>query len=199
MRPNAVHVRMLGAGGHAAVAADAWESSGGQIVAFHSDNPGGVAVAGPLSLAIASDERLHIAIGDNRVRRRVAEGIEDARCPIIRHASAIVSKSALVGAGTLICAAAVLQPRCRIGRHTIINTAAIVEHDCDISDFVHVAPGARLAGGVSLGEGAFVGIGAVIIPGIRIGAFAVVGAGAVVIRDVDPETIVVGNPARKLR
>jgi UDP-2-acetamido-3-amino-2,3-dideoxy-glucuronate N-acetyltransferase len=48
-----------------------------------------------------------------------------------------------------------------------------------------------------VGEGASVGLGAVILPGITIGAFALVGAGAVVTRNVAPQAIVVGNPARQ--
>jgi sugar O-acyltransferase (sialic acid O-acetyltransferase NeuD family) len=193
-------LRMLGAGGHAAVAADAWEEAGGRILAFHADGGGG-GPADPLPIAdaIESGDMLHIAIGRNEVRRRLSDGIEDGRFPPVRHPTAIVSRSAAVSAGVLVCAAAILQPRCRIGRHTIVNTAALVEHDCVIGDYVHIAPGVRLAGNVSIGDGAFVGIGASVIPGIRIGADAVVGAGAVVIRDVEPGAVVAGNPARALR
>jgi acetyltransferase-like isoleucine patch superfamily enzyme len=35
--------------------------------------------------------------------------------------------------------------------------------------------------------------------GIRIGDAAVIGAGSVVTKDVEPDTIVAGNPARYLR
>lgn len=45
-------------------------------------------------------------------------------------------------------------------------------------------------------EGASIGGGAVILPGVRVGRRAMVGAGAVVTRDVPPNAIVVGNPAR---
>jgi UDP-2-acetamido-3-amino-2,3-dideoxy-glucuronate N-acetyltransferase len=48
-------------------------------------------------------------------------------------------------------------------------------------------------------HGATLGSGAVIGGGIRIGRRALVGAGAVVTRDVEPESVVVGNPARPLR
>lgn len=37
---------------------------------------------------------------------------------------------------------------------------------------------------------------AVILPGVRIGANSIVGAGAVVMRDVPPNVMVLGNPAR---
>ena len=37
------------------------------------------------------------------------------------------------------------------------------------------------------------------LPGVRIGKRALVGAGSVVTKDVPPEVIVVGNPARLLR
>jgi acetyltransferase-like isoleucine patch superfamily enzyme/dTDP-4-dehydrorhamnose 3,5-epimerase-like enzyme len=44
--------------------------------------------------------------------------------------------------------------------------------------------------------GASIGANSTILPGITIGERAMVGAGAVVTRDVPPDTIVVGNPAR---
>jgi len=48
---------------------------------------------------------------------------------------------------------------------------------------------------VTIEENAFIGANACILPGIRIGKNAVVGAGAVVTRDVQPYTVVAGNPA----
>lgn len=45
-------------------------------------------------------------------------------------------------------------------------------------------------------SGASIGGGAVLLPGVRIGRRAMVGAGAVVTRDVPPNAVVVGNPAR---
>jgi acetyltransferase-like isoleucine patch superfamily enzyme len=44
--------------------------------------------------------------------------------------------------------------------------------------------------------GASIGANATLLPGVTVGERAVVGAGAVVTRDVPPDTIVVGNPAR---
>jgi acetyltransferase-like isoleucine patch superfamily enzyme len=45
-------------------------------------------------------------------------------------------------------------------------------------------------------RGASIGANATIVCGITVGEYAIVGAGAVVIRDVQPYTLVVGNPAR---
>ncbi len=48
-------------------------------------------------------------------------------------------------------------------------------------------------------RGASIGSGATILCGVTIGERAIVGAGAVVTRDVPPDTIVAGVPARVLR
>jgi acetyltransferase-like isoleucine patch superfamily enzyme len=48
-------------------------------------------------------------------------------------------------------------------------------------------------------EGASVGANSTLLPGIVIGKYSVVGAGSVVTADVEPFTIVAGNPARVLR
>lgn len=46
---------------------------------------------------------------------------------------------------------------------------------------------------------AWIATGAIIMPGITVGEGAVVGAGSVVTRDVEPWTVVAGNPARKVK
>lgn len=46
---------------------------------------------------------------------------------------------------------------------------------------------------------AWIGAGATILPGVTVGENAVVGAGSVVTHDVQPNTIVAGNPARFIK
>ena len=52
---------------------------------------------------------------------------------------------------------------------------------------------------VHIGRNAWIGAGATILPGVTVGENAVVAAGAVVTRDVEPNTIVGGNPARLIK
>jgi acetyltransferase-like isoleucine patch superfamily enzyme len=52
---------------------------------------------------------------------------------------------------------------------------------------------------VTIERGAFLGIGCVVLRGVTIGEQAYVAAGAVVTADVEPRTVVVGNPARVVR
>lgn len=46
---------------------------------------------------------------------------------------------------------------------------------------------------------AWIGAGATIFPGVTVGENSVVGAGSVVTHDVEPNTIVVGNPAKVIK
>lgn len=52
---------------------------------------------------------------------------------------------------------------------------------------------------IKIGRGAWIAAGAYIGPGVTIGEGAVVGARAVVVKDVEPWTVVAGNPARVLK
>lgn len=49
---------------------------------------------------------------------------------------------------------------------------------------------------IAIHDYAWLGTRAIVLPGVTIGRAAIVGAGAVVTRDVEPFTIVAGNPAR---
>jgi maltose O-acetyltransferase len=52
---------------------------------------------------------------------------------------------------------------------------------------------------IVIGRNCWLGGGAVICPGVTIGENSVVAAGAVVTKDVEPNSIVAGNPARLIR
>ena len=54
-------------------------------------------------------------------------------------------------------------------------------------------------GKVTIGDGSDIGMGATLLPGVKIGKGAIVGAGSIVTKDVEPFTVVAGNPAKLLR
>ena len=141
------------------------------------------------------------AVGDNSRRRKVWEAARAAGFEFLTviASSAIVSPSAMIGAGSCVFPGAVIGAGARLGRNVIVNTGAIVEHDCELGDHVHVASGAVLAGGVRVGEAAHVGAGASVKQGVRLGRESIVGLGAAVIEDVADGVAVGGVPAKPLR
>ncbi len=168
----------------------------------------GYRVAGDLSqlrqLALTkwpSGAALIVAIGDNNIRLGLTCEFEAAGFALatIVHPSAIVSVSAKVGPGSVVCAGVVINPQSEIGTAVIVNTGAIVDHHAAVADGVHICPGAAIAGNVFIGKLAFVGIGACVIQGVTIGESAIVGAGSVVIRNVEAGWTAVGNPARCIK
>lgn len=54
-------------------------------------------------------------------------------------------------------------------------------------------------GDIHIGKNVWIGAGAVILPGVNIGENAVVGAGSIVAKDIDPNTVVAGNPAEVIK
>lgn len=53
--------------------------------------------------------------------------------------------------------------------------------------------------GVEVGENAKIGANSTILPGVKIGKNALIGAGSVVSKDVPPDSVVCGNPAKFVR
>lgn len=124
--------------------------------------------------------------------------LPDATWLTYRHPSATISKSAVLGPGTIVYPGARISLDTRIGRQVLIYYDAVVHHDVALADGVVVCAGVLLASHVTVAEGAYLGIGAVIKEGIRIGARALVGAGSVVTEDVPDGAVVAGVPARPL-
>ena len=105
------------------------------------------------------------------------------------------------------------------GRNVVVNFGCKFVDDGDIfiGDDCMIGPGCILATSIHpisprlrrykiqrnksirLGSNVWLGAGAILMPGVTVGDNSIVGAGAVVTKDVEANTIVVGNPARVLR
>lgn len=118
--------------------------------------------------------------------------------PTLLDPTAAVARTAQVGEGSIVNAAAVIAGGATLGRSVHANRSASIGHHNLVEDFATLGPGCVLAGHVTIGRGAFVGAGAVCAPRVTIGANAVVGAGAVVVRDVPAGAVAVGNPAKEI-
>ncbi|MBN2044955.1 MAG: sugar O-acetyltransferase [Anaerolineales bacterium] len=80
-----------------------------------------------------------------------------------------------------------------VGPHVQIYTAA---HDLQAQPRNE---GWEVAKAIVIADNVWIGGGAILLPGVTVGLNAVVGAGAVVTKDVPPNTVVAGNPARAIR
>jgi UDP-perosamine 4-acetyltransferase len=200
---------ILGSGGHAKVIIEVMREAGvyhpvGCVASFASGAPSilGVPVLGD-DQDLPELRRLGIpcafvALGDNRLRaqllRRVVKlGFELASAV---SPSSTISPSARLGAGIAVMPGANVGTDSVVADGVIVNSHASIDHDCVLQLCCHVAPGATLAGNVTIESEAFVGAGSCLIPGVTVGAGSLVGAGSVVIRDIPPQMLAFGNPAR---
>ena len=59
--------------------------------------------------------------------------------------------------------------------------------------------GYKYKGDIKICEGAWIGANTIIMSGVTIGKHAVVGAGSIVTKDIQPHTVVAGNPAKLIK
>ncbi len=115
--------------------------------------------------------------------------------------AALVSPKAIIGkinnvieSATNIMSGVVITSDVQVKQGALINLNATIGHNSVVGRFAEICPGVALSGNCTVNDYAFLGTGAVLLPGITIGKNAVVAAGTVVTKDVEPFTMVAGNP-----
>jgi acetyltransferase EpsM len=101
------------------------------------------------------------------------------RFATIRHPTARVSRTSMLGPGTIVSAGVMVAAHTRIGRHVIVNRGGLIGHHTTVRTYV--------------------GMGAIVLDSLTVGRGAVIAAGSVVTRDVPDHVQVMGAPARVTR
>lgn len=104
-----------------------------------------------------------------------------------------VGEKSIINYGTSISAHQQISigNRCKIGHYVFI-----MDNDQhDVIERTRTPPSRP----VVVEDDVWIASHAIILPGVRIGRNAIVGAGSVVTRDVPPDTVVAGNPAKHVR
>lgn len=210
---------IIGAGGFGAIAASTAQdmnavgkevhSGAWEVIGYADSEPAkqgtqhsGYAVHGTIE-DVDSDFHEHklwffCAIGDGSARARMVRLAEKLlwQPATLIHPSAVLATSVEIGVGSYIGPGAVISVNAKLGTHSVIDMHASIGHDACIGDFCTVFPGARITGGCRLGEFSVIGSNATLLPGTFVGNYAVVGANSLAHRAIEPDTTVLGVPAR---
>ena len=107
----------------------------------------------------------------------------------------------------------------KLGKNVLINYDCILldTEEISVGDNTLIGPGTKIVTAkhpieaekrrdwsvygspVRVEKDVWIGAGAVILPGVTVGARSIIGAGAVVTKDIPPDSVAVGNPARVLK
>jgi sugar O-acyltransferase (sialic acid O-acetyltransferase NeuD family) len=144
--------------------------------------------------------RLICAIG-TPLRKRLIETTRSMgyQYETLVHPSVIRSQWVTLGHGAILCAGTILTCQVVVADHAIINLDCTIGHDVTIGKYTTLSPGVHVSGRVSIGDECFIGTGVSIVDKVRIGERSYIGAGAVVTRDIPPNVLAVGIPAKPVR
>lgn len=200
-------ILILGAGGHGKVCADcAGLTMRYNEIAFLDDNLKGMQVLGYEVLGSFSDlinfkdyfDEFFIAVGNNILRTSWIQKLYDVKLSptVLIHPDSTVSNFAVIGAGSIILAGAVVNANAVLKEGVIVNSRAVVEHDCILEKGVHISPGAIIAGESNIGENTWVCLGARVSNNVNIGNNCIIAANSTVLKDLPDNVMAAGTPAK---
>lgn len=109
-------------------------------------------------------------IKDHKPRLKLFRKLKNLgfKLPTIVSPHAYVSKSSVIGEGSIVMHGAIINANAKIGKNVIINTGAIIEHDVQIGDNSHISTCATINGECRIGKNTFLGSNSVVVNNIKI-------------------------------
>jgi sugar O-acyltransferase (sialic acid O-acetyltransferase NeuD family) len=198
---------ILGVGVHAAEMAEIVERVNGveptwNLLGYLSPRPGparelrnGYPVLGPFEQLAYHDDAF--LVPDNDWPRALP--LPRGRLTSLIDPSAFISRTAEIGDGCVIYPHCFVGLNARLGDRVFCLSGSVINHDDVLEERVVVASGVSLAGSVHVEADCYLGQACTVRQFVRIGRGSLIGMGAVVLRDVPPNSVIVGNPGRRLR
>ena len=151
------------------------------------------------------NKEIVVTISNSEIRKELEKKILKNNIGILSVISndAIIMDEVNIRKGAIICPNVILTSNIKIGKSFHANIYSYVAHDCIIGDYVTFAPRVSCNGNVHIESGVYIGTGAIIKQGnpknpLVVGKDSIIGMGAVVTKSVDPNSTVIGNPAKPL-
>ena len=140
------------------------------------------------------------ALGDVHYKKHYIEIIKSkgGKFMTIIHPSSHIGGNVHMGEGCIIGYMSQIDCDITIGNFVNIQTGVIVGHNSKIGDWSILDCQTFMGGFASIGDSVTLHTGAKLLPQLHVGDHAIVNAGSIVIRNVKPNTVVMGNPAREL-
>ncbi|WP_160687138.1 N-acetyltransferase [Clostridium sp. C2-6-12] len=119
-----------------------------------------------------------------------------------------IRENSIIGDNVRIGTSSDIQEECTIGNYVSIHSNVFMGEKNTIKNYVwifpHViftndpTPPSQTIIGSTVEDYAVVAAGSIILPGLNVGKESLVGAGSIVTKNVEKETVVAGNPAKRI-
>ena len=144
-----------------------------------------------------------ISVGNNKIRAELAKNIRElgGNLPTLIHPTAVVSKHTQLALGVIIHANSVVQADVIIGQDTIVSYNVSVTHTSKIGKNSYLAANSNIGAFLEIQDNVLIGQSAVIVSGKLnyVGHDSLIGAGSVIIRNVEPYSVMAGNPGKVIK
>ena len=112
---------------------------------------------------------------------------------------AFVSKNSQIGVGVTIYPLVYISGEVKVCDNVKISTRANILHNTVIENNSVLCPSVNLLGRSVIQQNSFIGTNATSAPNLTVGFNSKIGMGSVVLRDIPPNSVAYGNPARIIR